>query len=87
MDYAAKIGAILRAERLKQDITQAELARAMQMDQGQLCNIEKGKKGLTVVMLMRAKQKLGIPYSVLLGEATNSRTRDGKKRVGKRDAA
>jgi transcriptional regulator with XRE-family HTH domain len=79
MDYAAKIGAILRAERLKQGITQAELARALQMDPGQLCGIEKGKRRLSVVMLMRAKKKLGIPYSVLLGETDT--------RVGKKDAA
>lgn len=56
----------LRAER---NLSQLELSRRVGMSAAQLCKIERGNSELTASTMRRISDALGVPVSVLLGEA------------------
>ncbi len=59
---------ILRAERKRAKLTQTEMAKALHMDQSHYSRLERGEVRYTIIHLIRAKQRLGVAYDVLMGE-------------------
>ena len=62
------LGQNITSERLKQKITQAQLARSAGVSQPNLSAIEKGKRDMMVGTLKRISQALNVKASFLLGE-------------------
>jgi transcriptional regulator with XRE-family HTH domain len=62
------VGALVRAERRRRNITLDHLAQTIGISKGHLSRFERDEKSLSVAALMRLSEALHTPVSVLLGE-------------------
>jgi len=65
-DLQFVFGQRIRAERERQGISQAELARRLDMHQPDLCDLEKGRHSATLETVERIAIQLAVPPSTLL---------------------
>ncbi|MBS1958419.1 MAG: helix-turn-helix transcriptional regulator [Bdellovibrionales bacterium] len=63
-----KLGSILRGARLKEDMTQAELAAKLKITQGDLSKMEHGKRPIGKKMAKRLAAILNVGWQVFIGE-------------------
>ena len=56
----------LRGLRVKEDITQAELAEKLGISQNMVSSMESGKRSITVKMAKRIEKKFGVTYKAFL---------------------
>ncbi|WP_240417378.1 helix-turn-helix domain-containing protein [Paenibacillus periandrae] len=68
MDYRL-LGARLRHERLKQDLTQEKLAEKIEVSHAYIGQIERGERSLTLDTLVRLANQLGVTVDDLLQES------------------
>ncbi len=59
-------GAVLQGARLKEDMTQAELAKKLGITQGDLSKMEHGKRPIGKAMAKRLAKVLNVGYQVFL---------------------
>ncbi len=60
------VGAFLRAWRLAQEMSQAAFARRLGMSQANLCDIERGRKGVSPAKAARIARIVGYSVNVLV---------------------
>lgn len=65
MDYK-KLGERIREERLKRNLTQAQLAEAVDISDTYMGAIERGERSLTLDTLVRLVNRLGVTVDYLL---------------------
>lgn len=65
---SSTIGARIAAQRHKQSMTQAGLARLAGLARSSLASIEHGERNMGIEVLIRIAEILGVPVGVLLGE-------------------
>jgi transcriptional regulator with XRE-family HTH domain len=77
------MGEALRLLRVYSDMTQKEMAEALEVSQSFLSEIEKGRKQPTLELLRRYSDRLGVPLSSLMffAEEINPMTRSGKAKI------
>ncbi|WP_127589163.1 helix-turn-helix domain-containing protein [Paenibacillus koleovorans] len=68
MDYRI-LGARLRQERLKQDLTQEKIAEKIDVSHAYIGQIERGERSLTLDTLVRLANQLGVTVDDLLQES------------------
>lgn len=68
MDYGL-LGARLRQERLKRDLTQEKLAEKVEVSHAYIGQIERGERTLTLDTLVRLANQLGVTVDDLLQES------------------
>ena len=56
----------LRGLRVKEDITQAELAARLGISQNMVSSMESGKRSITAKMAKRIEQEFGVTYKAFL---------------------
>lgn len=61
-----KVGALLKGARLKEEMTQAELAKKLQITQGDLSKMEYGKRSIGKQMAKRLAKVLNTDYRIFL---------------------
>jgi transcriptional regulator with XRE-family HTH domain len=66
MDWQEKVGASIRRLRLRQDLTQEQLAHDAEIDLTYLGGIERGKRNPSLMVLVRIADCLGVHPSKLL---------------------
>ena len=59
------IGEAIKAERLKQNLTQEELGKKVGVKRSQICKLESGKSSITLSTMSRVFQALGITTATL----------------------
>ena len=59
------IGEAIKAERLKQNLTQEELGEKVGVKRSQICKLENGKSSITLSTMRRVFQALGITTATL----------------------
>lgn len=59
------IGEAIKAERLKQNLTQEELGEKVGVKRSQICKLENGKSSITLSTMSRVFQALGIATATL----------------------
>ena len=65
-DPAKRIGIIFRGLRFKNNLTQAEVAKRLGLDQSDVSKIEKGKRPIGKVLAKKIAKEFGIDYRRLL---------------------
>ena len=60
-------GERIREFRLAKRMTQAELAQRLNMQQSDLCDLEKGRHAATLSTVERVANALGVPPTALIG--------------------
>ncbi len=70
MDYK-KLGERIREERLRLNLTQAQLAEAIDISDTYMGAIERGERGLTLDTLVRLVNRLGISIDYLLADSVS----------------
>ena len=68
MDYK-RLGARIREERLRLNLTQAQLAEAVDISDTYIGAIERGERSLTLDTLVRLVNRLGITIDYLLSDS------------------
>ena len=68
MDYK-RLGARIREERLRLNLTQAQLAEAVYISDTYMGAIERGERSLTLDTLVRLVNRLGITIDYLLSDS------------------
>ena len=68
MDYK-RLGARIREERLRLNLTQAQLAEAVDISDTYMGAIERGERSLTLDTLVRLVNRLGITIDYLLSDS------------------
>lgn len=68
MDYK-KLGARIREERLRLNLTQAQLAEAVDISDTYMGAIERGERSLTLDTLVRLVNRLGVTVDYMLAES------------------
>lgn len=61
-DPVKRIGIIFRGIRFKNNLTQAEVAMRLGLDQSDISKIEKGKRPIGKILAKRIEQEFGIDY-------------------------
>lgn len=61
-DPQKRIGIIFRGLRVKNNLTQAELANRLGADQSDISKIEKGKRGIGKALAKKIEKEFGIDY-------------------------
>lgn len=59
-------GMILRGLRVKEDITQAELAERLSITQNMVSDMESGRRNISLKMARRISEELKVPYKMLV---------------------
>ena len=68
--HAYFVGEAMKAERIKQHLTQEELGEKIGVKRSQICKLESGKSSMTLSTMSRVFQALGITTATLdLGAA------------------
>ena len=67
MDYK-KLGARIREERLRLNLTQAQLAEAVDISDTYMGAIERGERSLTLDTLVRLVNRLGVTVDYMLAD-------------------
>jgi transcriptional regulator with XRE-family HTH domain len=70
MNYA-RLGQRIREERLKLNLTQAQLAEAVDISDTYCGQIERGERSLTLDTLVRLVNRLGVTIDYLLMDSVN----------------
>ena len=70
MDYK-KLGRKIREERLKLNLTQAQLAEAIDISDTYMGAIERGERSLTLDTLVRLVNRLGVTVDYLLSDSVS----------------
>jgi len=65
-DHQKRIGIIFRSIRFKNDLTQAEVAKRLGIDQSDVSKIEKGKRSVGKALARKIEKEFGIEYQRLL---------------------
>lgn len=71
MDYK-KLGERIREERLKRNMTQAQLAEAVDISDTYMGAIERGERSLTLDTLVRLVNRLGVTVDYLLVDSVTN---------------
>ena len=71
MDYK-KLGERIREERLKRNLTQAQLAEAVDISDTYMGAIERGERSLTLDTLVRLVNRLGVTVDYLLVDSVTN---------------
>jgi transcriptional regulator with XRE-family HTH domain len=77
---AARVGAALRAYRLRRDLSQSDLARLAQVSPSAISQVERGERGLSLETLMTLASRLNITLDELLGGEVTPDYRIGRRR-------
>lgn len=64
-----RLGAAIRAERKRRDISQEELALAAEINRTYMGGVERGEENISILTLLRAAEVLKVKPSNLLGGA------------------
>src|SRR5262249_60530687 len=64
---AARVGAALRAYRLRRDLSQSDLARLAGVSPSAISQVERGERGLSLETLMALSGRLNVTLDELLG--------------------
>lgn len=70
MDYK-RLGVRIREERLKLNLTQAQLAEAIDISDTYMGAIERGERSLTLDTLVRLVNRLGVTVDYLLSDSVS----------------
>ncbi len=62
-EFLVQLGASIAKQRLKQNLTQSEVALRCEIERGNLTRIEKGKSNVTVETLLKISEAIGVPIS------------------------
>lgn len=65
-DVEKRVGIIFRSIRFKHDLTQAEIAERLGIDQSDVSKIEKGKRPIGKALAKKIEKEFGIDYRRLL---------------------
>lgn len=71
MDYK-RLGERIREERLKRNLTQAQLAEAVDISDTYMGAIERGERSLTLDTLVRLVNRLGVTVDYLLADSVTN---------------
>ena len=63
---SAQLGQNMKRIRAKKKMSQADIARALQVDRGYISNIENGKKNPTIATIQKLANALGVSADELL---------------------
>jgi transcriptional regulator with XRE-family HTH domain len=66
MDESQKLGKNLKRIRMKKDISQGDISRALKVHKGYISNIENGKVNPTLATIVRLAEAIDVSPSVLL---------------------
>ena len=76
----ARVGAALRAYRLRRDLSQSDLARLAQVSPSAISQVERGERGLSLETLLALAGRLNITLDELLGGEVTPDYRIGRRR-------
>ena len=65
-NISSKLGQNMKRIRTKKNMSQGDIARALEVDRGYISNIESGKKNLTLATIQKLANALGISADELL---------------------
>ncbi len=65
-DISSKLGQNMKRIRTKKNMSQGDIARALEVDRGYISNIESGKKNLTLATIQKLANALGVSADELL---------------------
>ena len=65
-NISSKLGQNMKRIRTKKNMSQGDIARALEVDRGYISNIESGKKNLTLATIQRLADALGVSVDELL---------------------
>jgi len=65
-NVSSKLGQNMKRIRTKKNMSQGDIARALEVDRGYISNIESGKKNLTLATIQRLADALGVSADELL---------------------
>ena len=65
-NISSKLGQNMKRIRTKKNMSQGDIARAIEVDRGYISNIESGKKNLTLATIQKLANALGISADELL---------------------
>ena len=76
---AARVGAALRAYRLRRDLSQSDLARFAGVSPSAISQVERGERGLSLETLMALSSRLNVTLDELLGGEVTPDYRIGRR--------
>ncbi len=76
---AARVGAALRAYRLRRDLSQSDLARLAGVSPSAISQVERGERGLSLETLMALSARLNVTLDELLGGEVTPDYRIGRR--------
>src|SRR5215472_9062486 len=76
---AARVGAALRAYRLRRDLSQSDLARLADVSPSAISQVERGERGLSLETLLNLASRLNITLDELLGGEVTPDYRIGRR--------
>jgi transcriptional regulator with XRE-family HTH domain len=62
-EFLQQLGLSIAKNRLKQNLTQTEVANRCDFERGNLTRIEKGKANVTAETLLKISEAIGVPVS------------------------
>lgn len=65
-NISSKLGQNMKRIRTKKNMSQGDIARALEVDRGYISNIESGKKNLTLATIQKLANALGVSADELL---------------------
>ena len=65
-NISSKLGQNMKRIRTKKNMSQGDIARALEVDRGYISNIESGKKNLTLATVQKLANALGVSADELL---------------------
>ena len=65
-NISSKLGQNMKRIRMKKNMSQGDIARALEVDRGYISNIESGKKNLTLTTIQKLADALGVSADELL---------------------
>jgi len=78
---AARVGAALRAYRLRRELSQSDLARLAGVSPSAISQVERGERGLSLETLMTLSERLNVTLDELLGGEVSPDYRIGRRHV------
>lgn len=77
---AARVGAALRAYRLRRELSQSDLARLARVSPSAISQVERGERGLSLETLLALADRLNVTLDELLGGEVTPDYRIGRRR-------
>ena len=65
-NISSKLGQNMKRIRMKKNMSQGDIARALEVDKGYISNIESGKKNLTLATIQKLANALGVSADELV---------------------